>query len=201
MNAKRPPERVATAFREGEWVWVRNYSGPEKWKAGEIVRELGSATFEVQVGSQLYHRHENQLRSRILLPTELSAEEENERVDRAWEASTQPVHSGVTHAASANRPDIAFRDAQERESGNSSGRSPARAGSPTKSAEELRSEQPLRSAGADQKSMRSNVERQPDENPPVAARDGGSVAPRRSSRVKKPVQRFGDFVYGSKPPR
>ena len=201
LNAKRPPERVATAFREGEWVWVRNYSGPEKWKAGEIVRELGSATFEVQVGSQLYHRHENQLRSRILLPTELSAEEENERVDRAWEASTQPVHSGVTHAASANRPDIAFRDAQERESGNSSGRSPARAGSPTNSAEELRSEQPLRSAGADQKSMRSNVERQPDENPPVAARDGGSVAPRRSSRVKKPVQRFGDFVYGSKPPR
>ena len=79
LYAKRPPERVAVRFHVGDHVWVRNYSGPEKWKAGEIIRCLGPATYEVQIGSQLSHRHENQLRSSLLVPTELSAEEQKKK--------------------------------------------------------------------------------------------------------------------------
>ena len=83
--ARREPVEDACKFGPGDLVWCRNYSGPEKWKAGEVLRNMGSRSYEVQVGNQLYHRHEQQIRERKCLNSERSNEEEEEELERLCE--------------------------------------------------------------------------------------------------------------------
>ena len=176
LRAKREPDRDTNKFQVGDIVWVRNFSGPEKWKPGEIVRLLGTATYEVQVGSQLYHRHENQLRSRLVLPTELSAEEEDERVDRAWDSIAERPARRVEPANQVPRQlDPLPRDRV------------LPAVLPQATNEEV-----LKKPIAVEK---QNEVPRPLLEPPVAVQPEQGVL-RKSTRVRKPVQRFGDFDYG-----
>ncbi len=89
VKSKQTPDQVKSSFSDGSTVWVRNYSGPDKWKAGVVLRQLGPVTFEVQVGTQLYHRHVGQLRPRHSLDTDKSDEERQENLERVWDAELE----------------------------------------------------------------------------------------------------------------
>ncbi|KAG6451048.1 hypothetical protein O3G_MSEX006918 [Manduca sexta] len=55
-------------FATGEKVWFRDYRGPDKWVAGQVIRELGNSDYSVRssLGTEV-HRHVDQLKQRYEL--------------------------------------------------------------------------------------------------------------------------------------
>ena len=181
IESKREPTCQTSKFSVGSKVWVRNFSGPEKWKAGEVLRVLGPATYDVQVGLQLYHRHEGQMRERRMLPTDVSDEEQQQQIERAWEALDQP--------AEAARPDAVAPVPMVR---------PAmQAAPPLQQPEAVVLPEPALPTlpAAATPFAAPNPHRQP---PPADAEKPPDTVPvRRSTRDRKAVERFGDYDYST----
>ena len=55
------------SFAEDDPVWVKNFSGKEKWLAGIIVKRVGKVNYHVVVcgENKILHRHVNQLIARV----------------------------------------------------------------------------------------------------------------------------------------
>ena len=220
LQAQRPPEPDVNKFQAGDRVWVRNYSGPEKWKAGEIVRPLGSATYEAQVGSQLYHRHEGQLNKRALMHSEPSAEEENEQAERAWEAATGegPLNRPLIHApdqvvatwpplgdwrnAPAHSPPSAHRNGAEAQVA----RQPHEVDRPPPASQAKEGAPVGAPVRLDASADRGSPIGSPAHSQEAGAREDAPLdmtarSPRRSTRLRKPVKSYYNFDYGGLAPR
>ena len=55
------------SFGEDDPVWVKNFNDKKKWKAGNIVKKVSKVNYHVVLcgGSEVMHRHVDQLRARI----------------------------------------------------------------------------------------------------------------------------------------
>lgn len=58
---ERTAHHQVRSFLVGEHVWVRNYSGREKWVRGVISKVLGSRHYMVKVPGYVWKRHVDQL--------------------------------------------------------------------------------------------------------------------------------------------
>ena len=63
-------------FNEGDLVFARWYVGPAKWRAGTIIRQTGPLSYNVQVGTELVHKHVDQLLARNSNPPAQTHDEE-----------------------------------------------------------------------------------------------------------------------------
>ena len=191
MMARRAPVDDASKFSPGALVWVRNFSGPEKWKAGEIVRVLGPRSYEVQVGNQLYHRHEQQVRERKVLRSERSSEEEDEELERMWDARLQarPPPKSVY-------PPLRLSEDESKTRSRTPSVTPPCA-PPGAGVEE----HPPATTRASTSSKGARA-RTKDEDPERGVGVGQEGAPplRRSSRERRAPKRYEDFQYGSTVP-
>ena len=59
--------RTTKSFAEDDPVWVKNFSGEEKWLAGIIVKRVGKVNYHVVICGEdkVLHRHVNQLVARV----------------------------------------------------------------------------------------------------------------------------------------
>ena len=79
QDAQQKAHDVATRsreFNEGDLVFARWYHGPAKWRAGEIIKQTGPLSFQVQVGNELVHKHVDQLLERHSDPPSRTFNEE-----------------------------------------------------------------------------------------------------------------------------
>jgi len=54
------------SFEPDDSVWLRNYSGNPKWIPGTIVTKTGPVSFKVESKDQIYKRHVDQIRRRLV---------------------------------------------------------------------------------------------------------------------------------------
>ncbi|KAF8791648.1 uncharacterized protein K02A2.6-like [Argiope bruennichi] len=62
QSSRLDTESILREFQEGEKVAVRNYSGPNKWKIGTIINRDGTLSYSIQVGTEIWKRHVDQIR-------------------------------------------------------------------------------------------------------------------------------------------
>ena len=69
-------DKQVKSFSEEDPVWIKNHGEGKKWIAGTVVKKIGAVNYHVVVcgGSQILHRHADQLISRI---PKLGASEES----------------------------------------------------------------------------------------------------------------------------
>ena len=62
MCSKREKAKLV-GFKEGDKVWVRNYSNGPKWLSGRVTGCTGPVSYEVQIESkgQIVRRHVDQM--------------------------------------------------------------------------------------------------------------------------------------------
>ena len=68
-NAKEGQSTKDTAkpreFKAGDTVWMRNYSGVEKWISGVVISKTGPLSYVIQARGQKHRRHIDQLKRRV----------------------------------------------------------------------------------------------------------------------------------------
>ena len=64
---KKVEDKVIKSFSEDDPVWVKNFSGKEKWLVGTIVKRISKVNYHVVIcgENKVLHRHVNQLVTRI----------------------------------------------------------------------------------------------------------------------------------------
>ena len=63
-RGKRKETRKAREFEVGEPVWMRNYSGSEKWIPGIVISKSGPLSYTIGTDGQEHRRHIDQLKKR-----------------------------------------------------------------------------------------------------------------------------------------
>ena len=80
IKDKKAEEQQVKSFAEDDPVWIKNFSGEEKWRAGTVVKRISKVNYHVVLCNEdkILHRHIDQLTARI--PT-LGAQKDNAQAE------------------------------------------------------------------------------------------------------------------------
>lgn len=111
---------ISKTFCSGDLVWVRGYGGRAKWLPGTIKRRLGKMTYEVKVDEESWHRHVDQMRSRIPNDIRTRSEEDDSHMYFNIEGEDDSVRADSTrvpepstirrHPQRPRRPPVTFAE-------------------------------------------------------------------------------------------